>query len=81
MSTAERSAAWRCFERGDELARYEKVSGGDSEEDDRGEKKIFLMTVVKKKLDNLSLGGIFHAKKDELNNLRIRFLKINFKFK
>ena len=45
----------------------------------REEKK--LMTVVEKKLDNLSLGGIFHAKKDELNNHRIRFLKINFKFK
>jgi len=28
MSTAEPSAAWRCFEGGDELARYEKVSGG-----------------------------------------------------
>jgi len=28
MSTAERSAAWRCFEGEDELARYEKVSGG-----------------------------------------------------
>ena len=35
MSTAERLPARRCFERGDELARYEKVSGGDSEEDDR----------------------------------------------
>ena len=68
------------------LARYQKVSGGDSEEDRRGlvvreRRKKNSMTVVKKKLDNLSLGGIFHAKKDELNNLRIRFLKINFKFK
>ena len=28
MSTAEQSVAWRCFEGGDELAKYEKVYGG-----------------------------------------------------
>ena len=37
-----------------------------------------LMIVVKRKLDNLNLEGIFHAKVDELNNLKIIFLKINF---
>ena len=37
--------------------------------------------VVRKKLDNLSLKGIFHAKEDELNSLEIRFLKMNFEFK
>jgi len=38
------------------------------------------MMIVRKKLDNLSLEGIFHAKKDELNSLEIRFLKMNFEF-
>jgi len=37
--------------------------------------------VVRKKLDNLSLKGIFHVKKDELNSLKIRFFKMNFEFK
>ena len=43
-----------------------------------GEKKNDLMMVVRKKLDNLSLEGIFHAKKNELNSLKIIFLKMNF---
>ena len=34
MSTAERSAARRCFERGDELAATRRFLEGDSEEDD-----------------------------------------------
>ena len=56
MSTAERLPARRCFERGDELARYEDVSRGDSEENDRRSPvvrkrgKNDLMMVVRKKL-------------------------------
>ena len=39
-----------------------------------GERKNDLMMVVRKKLDNLSLGENFlYAKEDELNNLEIRF--------
>ena len=35
--------------------------------------------VVRKKLDNLSLGENFlYAKEDELNSLKIIFLKMNF---
>ena len=38
------------------------------------ERKNDLMMVVRKKLDNLSLGENFlYAKEDELNNLEIRF--------
>ena len=37
------------------------------------------MMVVRKKLDNLSLGENFlYAKEDELNSLKIIFLKMNF---
>ena len=39
------------------------------------------MMVVRKKLDNSSLEGIFHAMEDELNSLKIIFLKTNFEFK
>ena len=40
-----------------------------------------LMIVVRKKLDNLSLGENFlYAKEDELNSLKIIFLKMNFEF-
>ena len=37
-----------------------------------------LMIVVKRKLDNLNLEGISHTKVDDLNSLKIIFLKINF---
>ena len=36
------------------------------------------MIVVKRKLDSLNLEGIFHTKVDDLNSLKIIFLKINF---
>jgi len=37
--------------------------------------------VVRKKLDNLNLGENFlYAKEDELNSLKIIFLKMNFEF-
>jgi len=42
------------------------------------EKDSNLMIVVKRKLDNLNLEGIFHTKVDDLNSLKIIFLKINF---
>jgi len=37
-----------------------------------------LMIVVKRKLDNLNLEGISHTKVDDLNSLKLIFLKINF---
>ena len=42
------------------------------------EKDSNLMIVVKRKLDNLNLEGISHTKVDDLNSLKIIFLKINF---
>ena len=36
------------------------------------------MIGVRRKLDNLNLEGIFHTKVDDLNSLKIIFLKINF---